>query len=441
MRTITVIFLSITILILLAGCSNSRLENSYFENTSSDSYDEAMSILFDKINLARGQLHTYYPRSSQDSVMWFEDTYVNLQIWSKDTIYRHDLINYSLSDDRDYMRYSDLYALDNYYASVYLPDSCSNIKEGELCTSTYDHSNYSLNYPSRSGIRFYMDKDSLLVNSFYTVNQSTLFNFIFYFYKNEDFKDVMEMTMLISNLSHSEYETISHTKLIYGVSETSYRFNNCTLSDIEQGSVSMEYLYTKFKEYSISDLKHNEIDSFVHLYFNNASTYGTIYDGSTHERYAVSARDEIYTASNYYQYIRNAEAIVYAPSYYKVNLSEVLGWDNIRRNDSGLSPTYDLYYGDTLLSGGNTIMLNYADSEYPYYEYSGSNPIESVINLSVIGLSTDFTTAYFEAKLVEGAALMEQTLVDRNLDHDYQDRVEIFRSVIEIPDFDIFTNI
>jgi len=423
------------------GCTPNRLENSYFENTSSDSFSDAIEIYDGKINRALNVLKTYYPRSGHDEVMWLEDSYINLQISSKDVIYRQDFINYHLSDDREYMRYSDLYYLLDYSTSRIFPDQCSDIKEGELCIQVYDtHDIYPMNYPSRSGIRFYMDGDSVLINHFYTMNQATLYNYIFYFYKDESYRDVMEMTLLISNLSHSEFQTISHTKLVFGDYEETYRFKNCTTTELNDGTLEMEYLYTKFKDYDTSDLKHNEINSFIHLYINIGSTHGTIYDGLTKEKYDVSYHDGNYSAYNYTQYIRNTEVVSYFADYYKVNLQEIIGWDNLRRNQNG-TRTFDLYYEEENLSNGEDIQLSYTNSEYPYYEHIGAPNSESVIDLSIIGLSTDYTTNYFMEKLSDGATLMEQTLIDRDLNHSYEDLVDMFKSIIFIPDFDFFEDI
>ncbi len=47
-------------------------------------------------------LEDYYPKAYQNEVIWYEESYINLQLSYKDVIYRNELLNYHLSDDRSY---------------------------------------------------------------------------------------------------------------------------------------------------------------------------------------------------------------------------------------------------------------------------------------------------------------------------------------------------
>ena|GEM_PF-1587218 len=429
-KTILVIQLFI-IAISLSGCSNNQLDNDFFENTSEESFDEFYKVYSKKLSLANEQLDFYYPRPYQEEVMWFEDGYLNAQLFNKDEVYKHEFYNYSLSDDRQFMRFSKLYYLDELSLSrIVLEESFDDIKEG---VEYYNSSQTNDGKTVKSGLQFFIDDEELYYEFMYTINTTTLYHYVFHFYTNESWDDVMEMTLHISDVSETSYESMSYTKLISGKSEEVYVCNNCDVNNPEEGS--LEYMYTKFREYDSDDYQRfdeSDIESYFRVQFLKEHDYGTIFNGLTGERYDVSENDEGYSTNAYYEYIRDTNLVSYTPYHFTVNMYEILGWDKLVEIDiPNEYNTYQLYYGDELLSDEYYGSIVFDHSEYPYFDYhtefnSETQILDEIITLDIFGLSSGYSKSYFNDKFQQGSDLYLQELGKHNIDKDYEENYEIF---------------
>ena len=431
MKKMILLILTMLVGISLLGCSSEHLENEFFENTKEDSFDEFYQVYSRKLSLASDQLHTYYPRSSREEVMWFEDDYVNAQLFNKAEIYKHEFYNYTLSDDRQFMRYSNLYYLDEILLTkISIENSYDEIKEGERYF-TVSESSYGNTV--KKGLQFFIEDEELYYDFHYTVNQTTLFHYAFHFYVNENLDDVMEMTLHISNIDETSYKRMSYTKLIFGVSEETYICNSCDIDSADDGS--LEYMYTKFHDYK-NNFEYSNIESFIRFELLKDNYSGTIFNGLTGERYDVKESNGEYMTDTYYEYIRNTNLVSYSPSHLKINLLEVPGWDRLVEIEiPNEINTYQLYYGDDLLSDAYYASREYEHSEYPYFEYhykfdSEAQISNEIITLDIFGLSSGYSKSYFENKFQQGPILYQNELVNHNLDKTYDENYEFFMQYI-----------
>lgn len=430
------LILTILVGVSLSGCSSKHLDNEYFENTKDDSFDEFYQVFSGKLFLASNQYHTFYPRSSREEVMWFEDGYVNAQLSNKVEIYKHEFYNYTLSDDRQFMRYSNLYYIDEIrFTKSIIENTFDEIKEGEKYFTASETSDGNT---VKSGLQFFIEGEDLYYDFYYTINQTTLFHYTFHFYVNENHDDVMEMTLHLSNVDETSFNIMSYTKLIFGVSEETYICNNCDVDSADEGS--LEYIYTKFKEHKYNEYQNNfeysNIESFIRFELLKDNYYGTIFNGLTGERYDVRKSNNEYMTDAYYEYIRNTNLVSYSPSHFKINLLEIPGWDKLVKIEiPNEMNTYQLYYGDDLLSDEYYASIEYEHSEYPYFEYHTGYDSEiqisdEIITLDIFGLSSGYSESYFENKFQQGSILFQNELVNYNLDKTYDELYEFFMQYI-----------
>ncbi|MEW6608137.1 MAG: hypothetical protein AB1414_11945 [bacterium] len=430
MKKIIILIFTILVGISLSGCSNKHLENEYFENTKDDSFDEFYQMFSKKLSLASNQLHTFYPRSSRE-VIWYEDSYVNAQLFSKEDIYKHEFYNYTLSDDRQFMYDSNLYYLDDMrFSKTSIENSYDEIEEGKryfTVSETYDGNTV------KDGLQFFMEDEELYFDFYYTVNQTTLFHYTFHFYVDENLDDVMEMTLHFSNIDETSYTRMSYTKLIFGVSEETYICNSCNNNSTEDGS--LEYIYTEFND-DQNSFEFSNVEAFIRIDLSKNNHHGTIFNGLTGERYDVRKSEGEYMTDAYYEYIRNTNLVSYSPIHFKINLLEILGWDKLTEIDiPNETNTYQLYYGDDLLSEDYHSSIEYEHSEYPYFEYHTEfDPevqiLNEIITLDIFGLSSGYSKDYFENKFQQGPILYQNELINHNLDKTYDENYEFFMQYI-----------
>jgi len=422
---ITCVILS---MLLLSGCSQKNLDNPYFENTSENTFEEAHGLFSEYMTRVRGTLEEYFPRTYQDEAMYFEDGYINAQLFSKDRIYRHELYNYHLSDDRSYMRYSQLYYLTDktFYGGLSgIISECDTITEGESCVETRQLADPSL---LKSGLTFYMEGNELYMEFMFSVNVDTLYHYAFHFYEDEFMDDIMEMTLQIYNTSESTFETMSYTKLVFGKSLEESFCNYCDLNDPTAGS--LEYLYAQFKEkpYQAYTYETSNILSFIHLNIMDDFTYGDVFNGETGELFNCRTQDNAFVTRSYAKFIRNVLVVDYSSSYYLVNLQEVLGWDNLVKTPD-VNNSFQLQYNDEVLSDQYFVKIQYEHSEYPYFE-ADSPLTDDLLSLSIFGLQTQYSTDYFNDKFELGTTQFEQALIDHELNKDYADNYAAFMTLI-----------
>ena len=428
MKKIWITCTFISLLLLFFGCSQKKLDNPYFENTSENTFEEAHGLFNEYMTRVRGTLEEYFPRVYQDEVMYFEEGYINAQLSSKDRIYRHELFNYHLSDDRSYMRYSQLYYLtDNTFFGGLsgIISECDTITEGENCVETRQLADPSL---LKSGLTFYMEGNELYMEFMFSVNVNTLYHYAFHFYEDEFMDDTMEMTLQIYNTSESIFETNSYTKLVFGKSLEESFCNHCDINDSFEGS--LEYLYAKFKEkpYQAYSYETSNILSFIHLTISNDYTYGDVFNGETGELFNCRTQDDAFVTQRYEQYIRNTLVVKYSEYSYLVNLQEVLGWDNLVRIPEEFN-TYLLQYNDVVLSDQYFVKIEYEHSEYPYF--GADSPFtDDLLSLAIFGLQTPYNTDYFTDKFELGTTQFEQALIDHELNKDYSDNYTAFMTLI-----------
>jgi len=419
------IMIMILCLLFLSGCVGKRLENAYFANTKEDSFEEAYFLFSDYVNRVKNDMEEYYPRSSQYEALWEEDSFINAQLLGKDSIYRHEFYNYHLSDDRLFMRYSQLYYVIDatliWNGLLGMHDQCDSIKEGERCDVTEQSSKY--------GLIFYKEGNELYLEFMFSQNPPKLFYFVFHFYENDQLEDVMEMTLHIPNLGYSSFETMSWTKLVFGKSVEEYLCNGCDPEDASKGS--LEYLYTEWKEkpYQTYAFETSNVESFIHLYLLNGTTYGEIFDGSTGELFDATVSNGTFESRSYAKYIRNTLVVDYSPTHYLVNLQEVLGWDRLEKIPDE-SNAFRLMYKDEVLSDQYIVKIQSVSSEYPYFESMSSQLSDDVLSLGIFGLTTLYDSEYFQEKFELGATRLGQVLETQQLNHDYADNQATFLALI-----------
>jgi len=416
-----------------SGCSANHLKNPYFENKKQNTFEEVYDVFFDYIQRITTTMETYYPRPYSDREMYHEDGYITTADIFDEDIYRHEFYNYHLSDDRLYMSDSQLYyVMGQSTALSGLVNSyqyCDNIKEGKSCVETEDtdHGGFV-----KYGLLYYMEDENLYLDYMYTVNQSDLYHFVFYFYQDQfTLRDTMEMTLHISGVKELSYDMMSYTKLEFGNSIEEYVCHDCDLNDASAGS--LEYMYTKFKEGHLPySYETSNVETFIHL-----ELYDTLYDdfirgdyfdGLKGELFSSQANNGFYETEKYAKYIRNTLVVEYSSSYYKINLNEVLGWDLLMKLPDQYNQ-YHLQYGDAILSDQYVVGIEREHSEYAYFEIE-SPQTDAVLSLDIFGLDTPYNLAYFNEKFEEGTTQFEAMLIDRHFHLDYSATYERFMNAI-----------
>lgn len=323
---------------LLLSCSSERLANPFFDNAEEDTLEDATTLFLNYLEKINSLVEGYFPRSgsSLDAENIYNDpTFILNDIYSNDEIFRHEFVNYHLSDDRDYL---DDFILSSIVSSASMHNpfvsavtACDDIKEGEKCDVTSYNDNH---YWDIQGLQYYMDNENLYLDFKSTYYSSdTLYHFVFLFYRDINYRQIMELSIGISDALEYSFETMAYVKLTFGEDLEEYNCNNCMPSDPTQGH--LEYRYMQFAETSYNDLPseiykiHHTIDISV---IDNV-IYGTIYNGETNEAFYVTQRDGVSEASEYTKFIRNTLLVQYSSSYFKVNLNEILGWDKLIKTD------------------------------------------------------------------------------------------------------------
>lgn len=417
----------IVCILALSGCSGRALANPYFENTHKNSFQEAHALFDDYHDRLSEMMEMYYPRGNQQSAMWYTDGYLASQLSTKERIYRHEFYNYHLSDDRSFMRYSQLYyVLDSTFIGGLLQsyDACNTIEEGQKCVESDRTTQNAL---VKHGLTYYMEDENLYLDFMFTVNQSILFHYVMYFYVDEYVNKTMEMTLHISNVIESDYEEMSYTKVIFGKSVEEYICHNCDVDDMNQGY--LEWMSTEFKEAHLPyTYETNNIETFAHITVLNDHIYGDYFNGSTGELYRGEGSTGEYDITSFTKYIRNTMVVDYSSSHYRINLNEVLGWDQLVKIPDTYNQ-YQLYYKDDVLSEHYHVNVEWTDSEYAYFEIL-NHPTDDVLSLNVFGLVTPYDTQYFQDTFERGLLEFEQMITDHDLNQSYATNHERFMSLI-----------
>ncbi|MGD9910139.1 MAG: hypothetical protein AB7U79_06005 [Candidatus Izemoplasmatales bacterium] len=429
MKKTVVMILFFLCIPLFVSCSSERLANPYFDNADEDSLEEAYTLFNSYLEKIDTTIEAYFPRfvsNPSREYIYYDPTYILTDIYSNDVIYRHEFVNYHLSDDRIYLDDFILgyivssSSMHNAYVSAV--SACEDIKEGEKCeTSSYNNNHY---WDIR-GLEYYMDNGNLYLDFKATdYSDNTLYHYVFLFYQGIGYHHIMELSIGISDASESTYEMMAYVKLTIGEELEEYSCKNCMLSDPTQGY--LEYRYIQFADTSYPNIPSDlyKIDHTIDISLKDNVIYGTIFNYETNEEFYVTQRDGVSKASEYTKYIRNTLLVHYSSTLFKVNLNEILGWDKLIKTDEGYNQ-YKLAYKDEVLSEDYyvSVVRDY-HGEYAYFETRyGTNDL---LSLSIFGLESGYSSEYFDDLLLDGSNLFTEMITEHHFDEEYSTLYDTF---------------
>lgn len=388
MKKIGIVLLAIVTTLTLTGCSND-LENTYFENPEADSWEDTEAMFVSYMFKVKSHYETYNKSGDNRALITNYLDYEQPEYLDKDILTRTDFVNYSLSDDLDYMQQSNLHDLYYDIETIvnHIKDYCSDMKEGNVCkgdgnemmfqTDTWDlFIEFTKNVDAQ---------DQIIYQLHFTrneANQVTLNANIEVYQNPSDGIYKLQTVTLIEDVLEENEEIMKTSSDNFLVENTLY---TKTSLDLETG------IYTFFQQ-------DNEFETSG--YYN---TYLSFY-----QEISFHYEDKDFLDFKHIQYIDNILAYKYdeGENLVFLNLLEFIGWNNLVKNGD----SYDIYLNDVLVSTTKVTVEQQNHAEYPYIILQGSS-VEDVtyfddvdqitlgINLSVMqSARTDNILSYADLR-------------------------------------------
>ncbi len=361
----------------LAGCT--KLSNEYFENNTLNHVDDAMDLFEGYTNHMMEYYIENYPIISEMFDIKTADSYIPFT-GSLDSIQRHELLNYHLTDNRGYLVNNHMTTVLEQIAYIYSfgISECPNAKEDKVCTSD--------ELPGTS-IRVLMEDKEVIVEytkivdtEYYTQYKATYF----YHFRYEE-------ELLVLDFSYEE-----------------------TSIDTDEAYLSM-YLY--YKENTVEQSKyrtHYESDNSyykeVEINFNllsmdytkkvetHESASISYYNNENNEKFSIEVENGDYRNFAYtiYNGTKKIVSLINDKTLYAVNFSEVAGWDFLELTSG--ENEYNIYYNNIQIED-LTVFLNTYSGEYVFQNFKTETTFDDdLLSLSKFGLSLPYDTQYFEDK-------------------------------------------
>lgn len=403
MKRILIIFLLLFI-IPLGGCrSQDLLDNVYFDNAEFDSIYEFFGVADNHIDY----VDDYYEDTNREPYVGRrigdDDGYINWEPSEEGEIQRHEMLNYHMTDTREYRMYSEIYHLTEhfwYVKSLALAGCASNsLVEGEVCEPESDLLSF----------QYFVEGNNAFASYKYKHAQSTIeidFLFIYDFpevYLDFNYKRVVTETGELSRVSHVEYMSNEFEKV--EVFEP---------SSLDEPDGVYKYSYWDFETGDYTTMR-----KYSSEYFRLGR-----YVGETDEFFSMTIDDSPDRRFAYEKYIRETRILSYYDKLsYFYNLNELPGWDRaVLRDDNFL---YDLYYGNTLLTDSHDIKYERNEGEYIYFmHHHYDEPItDEILNLSIIGLDVPYDSDYFLMKRVYFETYFIGWMEELNINREFDDMV------------------
>lgn len=412
MKKILLLFCTVVLVVSLVGCKDqSMLENEYFENTENDSLEDALELYSSNgWNIADYYEETYR-KPYTERALQYNDDYIRVP--HSDSYYRYEFINYHLSDDRAYLSYTELWFFGDQdrYMNSFIDYDCDKISEGEVCTNEGNTKSFS----------FQMDGENLLIN--YTVINYgyTKESYEIYFYSTTESALNLEFRVYEETTRDGEtYEERTYTKFVYRKYEEEYKYSN------RVGSSSLGVV-----EYRYYDI--DTMDLFTYSQWDDRQNI-EVFDKETNELFDLTKNDQNDYYFGYSEFVRNTLKVQYIPlgNYFRINLSEVDGWDRIDYEDN--SHKYKVYYGDLLVSEDLFVNLERFDGEYVYMDYH-DNEIEvtdDILSLSRYNLDSGYSLSYFDEKQSYAESIFDDLIEQYGFDNSIENNISTFLDIIDI---------
>jgi hypothetical protein len=368
-------------IIPLTGCTKLP-KNDYFENTTIDPHDDALDLFKSYGKEIAEYLDETYPSFNSDYDIIDDENYYVVNKYKREYL-RHELINYNLTEQRDYLRFSDLWYVTTELEQAYsfgLRD-CYDLTEGETCTSLYVE-DYKLEFQKEGS-------DILFV--FSHKRSGIEINVEFYFYKVGN-RLGLELTYKELNTDTNEYSKISNTKYLEGEYEESHSYELVAVDAENEIHIASSY-------YNIAT------NDFYQLKQSSSSNVYSYFSGEAKEYYRLTQQTDsvvdMFTNFTYIEYSNDKKLVQYSDfgKYYWVNLSEIEGWDRLVKDT--ISSFYDVFYGDDLLPGLRA-NVEFNNGEFVYFEYEDltERAPNEVLSLSIFNLEAKYNQSYFSEKEV-----------------------------------------
>ncbi|AUD63794.1 hypothetical protein BK010_09395 [Tenericutes bacterium MO-XQ] len=371
MKKIT-IFLIVLFMFSLSGCKNNdHLTNDYFENEKSDDIEVLMDIINEYDAFIHDNYNQYlgttYPRQF-GSVQGLNDYVLYDQ---NEKIYKDDMINYDLTDNRSYLiEYSDIqYYLYESRITAY----CDDIKEGIKC---YDDK--ELYY-----LLYYVDGNEAYVEYSSVVNGYTVHLEKMYYYTNELEEKVFEYTHQAKNVDEIDYKYITKTTLIEDVGEVSYTCSSCNVSE---RTGWLDYSSVSFTNMSRKYIYQGSNDAYLIKFLN----------GVTNEFYWGIVNDDVSNLIVYEVYRGHIKLVEMNPinGTFIINLNALDGWSYIEESET--PRLYHIYDENEILIDNLLVGLAVTEGDFVFYEYEGASPVpDDILNMSTYGLEAPYSMEYY----------------------------------------------
>jgi hypothetical protein len=378
----------------LSSCSSSEaLKNDFFENKKSDDIQTLWELVDTYDEFINDSYLTYSKTAYGNEAINTLSAYVPVDF--DGVVYKEDLINYQLTDNRNYLEGSLSYSyLEVSKHKDFVSQQCQDIKEGMTCLGETEDEYFT----------YFVDDGKAYMSYGQVVNSYTTYQYEMLFYTNEDDKKVFEF--LVKSISSEPVlpgNNVYKTILVEDEGETSYTCLNC---DDEDGNVGLKYAYKNFLDGTYVSVLANKNKLYQVKYFD--------VDKQTYYNAEVELTD---ITMNYIEvYDESIMLVKMNPErgYYKLNMIPIDGWDRIYEIDGNDYPTnYELIRSNTSTSETMTVHLETRTGEYIYYEYSNFKEVvpNDILDLSRFELESPYDLQFYSSE-VEYFSTIAQDLIE-----------------------------
>lgn len=373
MRKINIL-LFLIIVLSLSGCT--KLDNELFENETLNHLDEALEY----INIYSDKLTTYYEKNYPE----FEDhgdpsildkpSYIDSSIDSN-SFYRHELINYHLTDHRFYKSTTsndiDIARKAILEIKDFAVTNCNeSLKEGKKCTEEGSYRELS----------FVMENDNIVLD-FQNYNESNAETLTYYFHIKTDINNRMILTF--------HYEKVDEDK--ENKEKVILYYEEGILLEGSYYELSVHHPEGLFIK-TYTDLLKN--DYYYQIYTVDEDRLG-YFNANEQALYQISKIDDHFANFYYQEFHGNKWTIEYRETIgnFKgsINIMEFPNWDRVDREN--VTDDYRLYYGEEEIT---SVFLTVEVISYEDIRVSVPHipTIESIL-FNKFGVSSEYTEDFF----------------------------------------------
>lgn len=407
------ILMMIFSMFMMTGCSNENLVNDLFDNKKSDDIDVLWDVIDQYDGFIDNHYNTYAKKTYGNESIDTHDNYVSVNL--EGIIYKNDLLNYELTDNRSYVEGSLSYTyLEISKHKDFVSDYCQNIKEGIQCDGDNPDEYFT----------YYVNDNQAYILYGQIVNEYLVYRHEMFFYTNEDEKKVFEYK--VESISSDTYLPADHlfkSIVVENQGETYYTIWN--FND-EDGNVGLKYIYHDFLDESWLSVSVNRLKMYQIKFFDpDKETY-----------YEASVDSTSITLYNLEVYDGHILLVKMDPhrGYYKLNMMAIDGWDSISEiEDYDYPKNYEMNLEGLSIHDPMIVHLESRSGEYVYYEYNAfrEEVPSDVLDLSRFGLESPYTLQFYLDEVDTFNSIYQGLIEEAHMDGSFETILASFEEALD----------